>query len=164
MNCEITKILVGLDLSAYTEETLRCALDLCRGLGAELIALNVIHQRDVEAFNFIQGTTEMVNAEQMLEQRRQNRLEKARQLLERVGATGQVLVRVGVPWEALLDAVEETGASMVVVGTKGRGGGKRTLFGSNAEKIFRHCPVTVVSARGLLHREALCKLRGNGSV
>lgn len=155
------KILVGLDLSDFTEETLRCALELSRALGAELVVLNVIHQRDVDAFNFIQRTTEIIDAQQMLDQRRQDRQAQLQQLLDQAGAAGQVLVRVGVPWEALLDAVEEIGAQMVVVGTKGRGEGKRTLFGSNAEKIFRHCPVTVVSARGLRHREAVDKLRNH---
>ena len=162
MTGEFKKILVGLDLSAYTGETLRCALELSRGLDAELIVLNVVHQRDVDALNFIQGTTEMLDAQQALAQRRQERQVQAEELLKQAGAAGQVLVRVGVPWEAILDAVEETGAAMLVVGTKGRGEGKRTLFGSNAEKIFRHCPVTVVSARGMRHRETLAKLRNHG--
>jgi len=162
MTNEFNKILVGLDLSAYTEETLRCATELSRGLGAELVVLNVIHQRDVDALNFIQGSTEMLDAEQMMGRRRQDRQTQAEELLGQAGAPGQVLVRVGVPWEAILDTVEETGATMLVVGTKGRGEGKRTLFGSNAEKIFRHCPVTVVSARGMRHRETIAKLR-NGN-
>ena len=82
MTGEFKKILVGLDLSAYTGETLRCALELSRGLDAELIVLNVVHQRDVDALNFIQGSTEMVDADQVMEQRRQDRQAQAQDLLK----------------------------------------------------------------------------------
>ncbi len=163
MASEFNKILVGLDLSTYSGETLRCATKLSRKLGADLIVLNVIHQRDVDAIKFIQRTTEMIDANQMLEQQREERQAQAQKLLDEAGVRGRILVREGVPWEAILEAVEETGAQMLVVGTKGRGDKGRTLFGSNAEKLFRHCPVTVVSARGLRHRETVAKLRNNGN-
>jgi nucleotide-binding universal stress UspA family protein len=162
MTDDFNKILVGLDLSPFTADTLRCAAQLSRNLGAELIVLNVIHQRDVDAIQFIQRTTEMIDAAQMLDQQREERQAQAQKLLDEAGVPGRILIKVGVPWEAILDAVAETGAQMLVVGTKGRGDRGRTLFGSNAEKLFRHCPVTVVSARGLRHRETVAKLRNNG--
>jgi nucleotide-binding universal stress UspA family protein len=162
MTKEFEKILVGLDLSTFTADTLRCAARLSSNLGAELIVINVIHQRDVDAIKFIQGTTEMIDAAQMLDQQREERRAQAQKLLDEAGVPGRILIKIGVPWEAILDAVKETGAQMLVVGTKGRGDQGRTIFGSNAEKLFRHCPVTVVSARGLRHRETIAKLRNNG--
>jgi nucleotide-binding universal stress UspA family protein len=50
------------------------------------------------------------------------------------------------PANAVLDAVKEIGADLVVVGSRGQGGLKGLLLGSVSQKIVHHapCPVVVV--------------------
>lgn len=54
-------------------------------------------------------------------------------------------IDVGIPSEQILEIIETEGIDLVVIANKGRGNISRFLFGSSAEKVFRHSPVPVVS-------------------
>jgi nucleotide-binding universal stress UspA family protein len=61
--------------------------------------------------------------------------------------TVETAVAHGVPYRALLDAIEDTDADLVVIGTHGRTGIDRYLLGSVAEKLVRTSPVPVMTVR-----------------
>ena len=44
----------------------------------------------------------------------------------------------------MIEYVEEEGADLVVVGTRGRSGVKALLLGTQAERIVDHTPVSVL--------------------
>ena len=54
----------------------------------------------------------------------------------------------GDPATAIVEAAEETGADLVVMGTSGRTGLTRLLMGSVAEEVLRHAPCPVLTVRG----------------
>ena len=62
------------------------------------------------------------------------------------GIDVRVHVRIGVPYEQILDVAEESSADLVVIGTHGRTGVRRVLLGSVSERVVRlaNCPVYVV--------------------
>jgi nucleotide-binding universal stress UspA family protein len=65
------------------------------------------------------------------------------------GIAAETEVLTGRPARDLLEYAEESGIDMVVMGTAGRTGASRYLFGSTAERVVRHAdvPVVAVNAR-----------------
>lgn len=60
----------------------------------------------------------------------------------------RVLLRVGHPVSGVLTAARETRASLIVMGTHGRGGLRRLLLGSVAERVVRESPTPVLVIHG----------------
>jgi nucleotide-binding universal stress UspA family protein len=56
-------------------------------------------------------------------------------------------IRHGVPQDEIVNAAEEYGADMIVVGTVGRTGLDHLVVGSVAEEVVRNAPVPVVTVR-----------------
>jgi nucleotide-binding universal stress UspA family protein len=62
----------------------------------------------------------------------------------------ETLVRQGEAGHVICDVAEELSASVVVIGTHGRGGLRRAVMGSTSDHVVRHslCPVLVQQETG----------------
>lgn len=61
----------------------------------------------------------------------------------------EMMAVVGDPGEAICDVAADLEASVVVLGSSGRGGIRRAMLGSTSDHVVRHarCPVVVQGAR-----------------
>ena len=57
----------------------------------------------------------------------------------------RTLLVSGQAWRAIIEAVQESGFDLVVIGTNGRRGVPRFFLGSVAEKVVRAAPVPVLT-------------------
>jgi len=146
----IKKILVPLAFSKYSRGILDYAADMAEPLGAELFIVNVINERDLAAVNKITSFGYKVDSEKYVEvikdERRGELLEMMDHLTlpdDRVNFT----FLVGDPTSELLRYVVETEIDIVVMGIKAHDI-RHVFAGSVAERMFRKCPVPVLSYRG----------------
>ena len=149
---ELKHILVCIDLSEYSVATMDYGMAMARGMGMDILALNVINKRDVDAARSIAiDFPERINIDEYVERTRKHRLKRIQELVDSHFPEDQERVRLqvtmGVPFEAILEAIEKENIDIVVIGNKGRSNIAGTLFGSNAEKVFRHSKVPVLSVR-----------------
>jgi len=146
----IKRILAAIDFSQYSPQVLRFAVDLARELKAQLVVVNVLNQRDVQAIEMVQREFPGQSVSQFVKAVTAERVSLFEKLLAEAGAaslSARKLIKVGVPFKEILNAVGEEQADLLIMGTKGRGNVADALFGSTAEKVFRRCPIPLVSVR-----------------
>lgn len=149
---EIKKVLACVDFSEYSKMTMEKAVEVVKGLPAEIILLNVINNRDLDAIRVVSpyfpgGFSVESFIEKASNERRQQIIEMIDQFFPDEKHRMRIVIHVGVPYEAILKAIDAEKVDLVVLASKGRSNLIGTLHGSNAEKVFRHSPVPVLSVR-----------------
>jgi len=146
----IKKIMVAFDLSEYSKKALKYACKLAENFKAELIVANVIHQRDVEAVRMVELASTVFTSNEYIETQKKDRSREIEEVINKFSCGNlsvKKVFRVGVPFHELIQVIQDEGADLLVMGPKGRSNLKGFLFGSTAEKMFRHCPVPLLSVR-----------------
>lgn len=145
----IKKILVPLAFSRFAQGILEYAADLAAVTGAEILVANVINERDLKAVDKITSFGYKVDIGHYTETIKKERREKLEELMANLTLPDDKVTysfRVGEPTNELLKLVVDREIDMVVMGV--RANDIRHIFtGSVAERMFRKCPVPIVSYR-----------------
>jgi nucleotide-binding universal stress UspA family protein len=146
----IEKILAAVDFSEYSPKIVNYACRLAEDLGAELIFVNVINQRDIDMVKKIPSYTDKISVKGCVNDCVDNRTIKMNGLLKQIDcsqASHRFIVKKGTPFLELISVAKEEKVDMVVMGSKSRSNLSGMLSGSQADKMFRHCPVPLLSIR-----------------
>lgn len=142
---EIKRILFPTDFSEGALNALPYAVDIARSYGAKLYMLHVIY--DIATASGLH--VPHISVDEMYKELDAS----ARKELEKFGADiikdikdVEYSVIRGIPYEEILKFAKEKQIDLIVIGTHGRKGLDRVLFGSTAERVVRNasCPVLTV--------------------
>ena len=132
-------VIVGYDGSDEAKRALDRAAEFARGgakvtvvaaVGVELHAFRSMGRRDPTE------STEISTA-----------LDDAQAHLKEQGIASQSIEGEGSAADVLVEAAKETGADLVIVGSRGLGATKRALLGSVSTSVLHHAPCDVLVVR-----------------
>ncbi len=144
---EVKKILFPTDFSEGALNALPYAVDLAKSYGAKLSMLHVMYDISTSSGLYIPH----ISVDEMYKEMEAS----ARKELERFGLDLrrdmkdiEFTVLRGVPYEEILKFAEKNAVDLIVIGTHGRKGLDRVLFGSTAERVVRNATCPVMTVRG----------------
>jgi len=144
-----SRILVPTDFSPTSDAALEHARALARAFGAELQLVHVFEDPllsgAITAEAYVPEAPEVREALMNEAQARlAHRIRPEDQ--DALRATGEIIT--GSPASAIADHAARVGASLIVMGTHGRGGVAHLLLGSVAERVVRTARCPVLTVRG----------------
>jgi nucleotide-binding universal stress UspA family protein len=148
------RILAAIDFSSHAHAVAEEAANLAKNLNSELVFVNVINQRDVDAIysaiERLDSKFDKISVQRCIDQVHQEREAKMDEIKKAVDFSGlnvRFITRTGAPFQELLKATSEEQAEMVVMGIKGRSDLADIMIGSTAQKMFKRCPVPLLTVR-----------------
>ncbi|XP_053376412.1 universal stress protein Slr1101-like [Mercenaria mercenaria] len=87
------------------------------------------------------------------EEKTQELVEKYALKMEELRVSGSVKQQTGTPGKAIVEAVKEERADLLILGSRGRGFIRRTFLGSISDYCLHHCNVPVIVCR---HKKFKC--------
>ncbi len=142
---QVNHILVPVDFSSDSANATEMAIELAKKLEARITLLHVIHEVYI-------GVGEMAAAipPSYIEDIETEVTKEIQTLVDQVvqaDVKGDFIVVHGVPFQCILDTVEDQKIDLIVMGTHGRTGLKHVFLGSVAEKVIRLAPCPVLVTR-----------------
>jgi len=160
MSLEFKRILCPMDLSEFSLDALRLAVQVAESCGATLDILHVVHNPFDELYMtaIAQTNPALIEAYTIEPQKRASILrateEHSEALLKQfcrdtVKHYPSVRYHIGNgdPFEAILDGAADYLTDLIVLATHGRTGIKRLVIGNVAEKVVRHAPCPVLTVK-----------------
>lgn len=144
------KIMVAMAFNESSEELLTYAARVAESMNAEMIVVNIINVRDVEAIGSIAAMGYEINSDHYLSGIKEERRQALDAILAKLSfPTDKIraIFKVGHPVDTLLKIALREDVDLFVMGIKGRSDLEHILVGSLAEKIFRRSPIPILSYR-----------------
>ena len=157
------RIMVAIGFTEYSEELLGYAAGIADSIGAEMIVVNIINLRDVEAVGAVAAMGYEVDSEHYVSGVKEERRRALEQMLKKISFPAEKIrsvFNVGHPVEELLKIAVKENVDLIVMGIKGRSDLEHMLVGSVAEKVFRRSPIPILSYRDEKSAQSLKKHMG----
>ena len=149
---KVERILFPTDFSEGSANALPYAVDLAKHYNAKLYILHVIYDIQRAAGLSIPH----ISSDELYKELNEwaiKELDKSCLEGTRGFSNVEKAVVQGIPYEEIIDFVKKEKIDMTVIGTYGRSGLDRFIFGSTAERVVRRAPCAVLTVRLPGHRQ-----------
>lgn len=139
------KVLLATDGSAEAERASRAAVELVDKTESEL---HLIHVWSAPLYYHPERHGYPEQYEKQREEARRRLEEQVERIRRSGGSVAEAHLGTGPPDEEIVLAAEDIGAGLIVMGSRGLGGLRRSLLGSVSESVVRHAHSPVLVVRG----------------
>jgi nucleotide-binding universal stress UspA family protein len=139
----VQHILVPVDFSEFTGDTLKTATDLAQKFTARVTLCHFLEP-------VFPPATELAFAFDKHNREIQDEAEKQIRVLADsfpAGIQTETRVETGIPWNGIVELAEKLRVDLIVMPTHGRSGLKHLWLGSVAERVVQHAPCAVFVVR-----------------
>ena len=140
----VKHILVPTDFAPASAEAVEWALELAAKFDAEL---TLLHTWEIPPYPYVDYVMSIIDLSGTLEKAASGALATALENVRTRFPRVKSVLKLGLPWQEIVGAVQDLGVDLVVMGSHGRHGFDRVLMGSVAEKVVRLCSVPVLTVR-----------------
>ena len=141
-------ILVPVDFSGHSLAALLKACELAECSRQPVIILHVVHDPAEMPgyYNLVTKKKKIAHIEDLAQEAFDIFVDDVKKQYPNVRdlQEAQTMLVVGLPVNRILEVVDITKASTVVMGSQGRTGMKHIMLGSKAEQVLRLCPVPIM--------------------
>jgi len=148
---KVERILFPTDFSQGSAHALQYAVDLKKHYNAKLCILHVVYDINKATGIYVPHiSSDEVFKE--LDLWAKGEMDKC--CIEEIRGLDNVEKKVlqGIPWEEIIRFANDEHIDMIVMGTYGRIGLERLIFGNTAERVVRRAPCPVMTVRVPAHR------------
>ena len=146
----IKKIMAAVVYTEHAEGLIAFAAQIAENMNAELIIVNIINVRDMEAVDSIAAMGYEVDGDHYVSGIEAERRQALDDILTRISFPADkvsAIFKLGHPVDEILKIAMQEKVDLMVMGIKGRSDLRHILIGSVAERIFRRSPIPIVSYR-----------------
>ena len=140
------KILIPVVKSEYNEKIISYAIILAKGSGASITAIHVLDKSTLGGIGDV-FSLRVGEYEKVMRKRSEELLTEVQQIIEKQGikSSVEVIGNKSVA-QAIIDYARESGADIIVIGTKGLTGVEKFIMGGVASSVIHdaHCPVVAI--------------------
>jgi nucleotide-binding universal stress UspA family protein len=140
------RILIATDGSEKSMKAAEEGMELAKGLGAQVIALNVVNEV-VIASAVRQLGAERKEVEAKLETAGRKAVDNLKAMGAKIGVNVDTIVRIGAPANAVIDTAGAEKADLIVMGSHGESGASKLLIGSVVQKVLYWATIPVLVVR-----------------
>lgn len=146
MEPNIKKILVPIDFSDHSKDSLKYAVNLAKLFNSELILIYVI-EPVVYPPDFSMGQIAIPSVDLEMDKRASEELNNLAKKEIPGELKTKTTVKTGKPYIEIINFASEEKVDLIIIATHGHTGVEHILFGNTAEKVVRKAPCPVLTLR-----------------
>ena len=146
MEPEIKKVLVPIDFSDYSKNSLKFAVNFIKCFQAELFLIYVI-EPVIYPPDFSMGQIAIPAIDGEIDKRAFEELQNLAKNEIPPDVKCKCIIRTGKPYLEIIATAKEEDMDLIIIASHGHTGVEHILFGSTAEKVVRKAPCPVLSFR-----------------